>query len=129
MVTCKDLHCVLDILLDNTKFIKNGLDNVSIAYDGGFIYIHCRKWVEGGLVQLYLVICFGLAEFQVFSKFLEFLAAMGDNDLENAVNDTIVKEFGLLSIVKDIADGQGGCMLCTSLKIMEIQIIFRSSPE
>ena len=30
---------------------------------------------------------------------------MGDNDPENAVNDAIMEEFGLLSIVKDITDG------------------------
>jgi len=54
---------------------------------------------------------------------------MSDNDPENAVNDAIVEEFGLLSIVEDIADGQGGCTLCTSLKIVKIQVFFRSSPE
>ena len=54
---------------------------------------------------------------------------MGDNDPENAVNDAIMEEFGLLSIVKDITDGQRGRTLCTCLEIVEIQIFFRSSPE
>src|ERR1700691_1070687 len=100
MVTCKDPNFILNIFFDNTKFFEYGLDTVSIANDGGFINIHCRQWMEGSLVQLYLLFSFGLMEFQGFLKLPELFAAMGNHDPENAVNEGVVEKFGFLSIEK-----------------------------